>query len=988
MEKIMNKICIIIILALAGVLFLTGCSSDGGGGGNGPVDKTALVNKIAEAKAELNIPSVSTDGTDKPLGTSWVPSAAKTTFQAAITSAEGVRDSSSASQEQVNNEHSKLNHALNVFKNAQRPGTDDPLDKTAFNAMIAEAELYQLMVLVSDNAANVSVGVYWVTQTAMNTFTSAIATAKTALNDVTTKSALASAQDALQSAMSAFIAAGQEGSKNSGFSAEEMTALITQANTAKTGVETSTANGDDVSPAKYWVSPSELTALENAITTAQAATGNIDSAYLSLVDAINTFDECRQQGTSPDKNALFDAIRSADQVKTGDIAVATSASSAPYGLPWATPTQWASFNTALSNALTVASNYNATKNMVSAALNNLNSAIDAFNQAVTNNGEGTRQNSITINGFSSSTYPNGSYIFARIIVDDTNISSDEANSYGDIQNGSATIQLTSSSSGSPWGKNGSWFVLLQVNPDGFSRYYISKSAVDFTSTPHAVKKFSDFKKYAFSIKLGEVARWIFTSPGQTMTLDDWYFEVFGNSYANIFYRDEALTQTFSGSAIVNADTVIYSESPIYIDGGDRGEKIGEITGMITLTNIPNPPPRVIMSASGLDGNNWSSHNSTINMSGITGSSATVNWSIPIYENNNFVSGQATFRLWFMPRGGNDGFDVQIPGSKNVDSPTANVGSLGTVNIGTITLRGTVNVSYGGSPVSSARIVVSTEQNNDDRWVRLDSPGNNAPWSITMRALDNPTNIIIIIDGFSNDGEWFQKDVTPNPPISVSNQNISGISLNAAIQTITLSGTINATYDGNTVSQVEIDIKKDSGILATTTIESPGNNAPWSIRMQAPSTPMEIYFTISGYSNDGEWFQRNITPNPPITISTQNRSGISLNVAIKTITLSGTINFTSDGDPVSFIEISVRAEDGNPLGNITLYSPVANNAPWSITMQGPGTPTEIFLIINGHTSNEAYFNRHYTPNPPIIVSNESIPNITIELGDILDGGGGR
>jgi hypothetical protein len=364
------------------------------------------------------------------------------------------------------------------------------------------------------------------------------------------------------------------------------------------------------------------------------------------------------------------------------------------------------------------------------------------------------------------------------------------------------------------------------------------------------------------------------------------------------------------------------------------------------------------------------------MSEVTGSSATLNWSIPIFESNHFTAGETNFQLWVVPSGANNGFVVDIPDSKNVsEPPNANLGSLGSVSITIITLSGTINVSYHGETVPFVRITAQTES-WWSYWTELSSPAANAPWSITMLAFDSPAEISFRIAGYSNDMELlFEKDIYPSSTTNVSNKDISGITL--TIQTITLSGTIDVSYDGNPVPNVEISVYTPFEI-GSTYLSSPGTNAPWAIEILGFDSPTEIIIKVTGFSNNGDTlFERDI----PTTVSNQNIPGISLNAAIQTITLSGTLNVTYGGELVPQVRIGILIGD-QWIDTISLSSP-STDAPWSITIPAFDSPTEINFRIFGYYNDEVLFAEDISPSSPIIVSNQNRANISLNVGNLTN-----
>jgi uncharacterized repeat protein (TIGR02543 family) len=103
-------------------------------------------------------------------------------------------------------------------------------------------------------------------------------------------------------------------------------------------------------------------------------------------------------------------------------------------------------------------------------------------------------------------------------------------------------------------------------------------------------------------------------------------------------------------------------------------------------------------------------------------------------------------------------------------------NLGTVNFNAITLSGTLNITYGGSPVNNVGITAYTSsQQVSSFW--FSSPEADTPWSMSLPAFDAPTDIIFRVNAQGSDanGNWFSF----NGSVTVSgvyNQDISGINI--------------------------------------------------------------------------------------------------------------------------------------------------------------------------------------------------------------------
>ena len=112
----------------------------GGGSGTTPetVDKTALQTAITEATAAKEGVVTSVDGTDVFAGTYWVTEAVMTTFETAITTAEGVYGNASATAEQVAQAVTDLQAATTTFTQAKQEGTKPVITEDDLKAELAK----------------------------------------------------------------------------------------------------------------------------------------------------------------------------------------------------------------------------------------------------------------------------------------------------------------------------------------------------------------------------------------------------------------------------------------------------------------------------------------------------------------------------------------------------------------------------------------------------------------------------------------------------------------------------------------------------------------------------------------------------------------------------------------------------------------------------------------------------------------------------------
>jgi hypothetical protein len=278
---------------------------------------------------------------------------------------------------------------------------------------------------------------------------------------------------------------------------------------------------------------------------------------------------------------------------------------------------------------------------------------------------------------------------------------------------------------------------------------------------------------------------IFNSPTHTMTLNEWYrqarfwenisFDQWSQREGKYLYKEKELQTRFTGSDMVNENTVVYGD---FADFFLVGKKIGNITGSITLTNIIDPTPKVWIRRY-KEGEPWW-FVGKINMSEVTGTQATLNWSIPVYEQYFEPPVTNRFTLYVLPYRSNYGLEVSIPTPKTINNANMDVGSLGTVSIKGVNLRGTINVSYNGKPVPYVMLLAIREAGTAIQDTYFYSPGPNTPWSMVLEPFSSERKISFQIFGFSKENpttaDMLFDEYADYPAINVTTQDVSGIVL--------------------------------------------------------------------------------------------------------------------------------------------------------------------------------------------------------------------
>lgn len=286
---------------------------------------------------------------------------------------------------------------------------------------------------------------------------------------------------------------------------------------------------------------------------------------------------------------------------------------------------------------------------------------------------------------------------------------------------------------------------------------------------------------AYSYKVDELLPGFFCNLAPTVKMNDWFMEMtrqttydsWSENYNAYLYRDNKFSEPFAGSDLLYEDTVFYCDFDFY----NQGNRIGEFTGTITLTDIPDPLTKIH-----LENNFWSSKDwwyfcRKVGISSISGTSGSVNWSLPVYE--SFIPNkQSYFSLVVIPGDSLDPYEVAIPVPKVIKKAGENVGDLGSISIKGVKLSGTINITLNGEPVPYLEILAQDDGNRPLNRTALANPEPlDAPWSLTYQGVGSSIKIkflIFVYDEF----QTFLFDQYLDKIITVTNnQNVSDIILN-------------------------------------------------------------------------------------------------------------------------------------------------------------------------------------------------------------------
>ena len=285
--------------------------------------------------------------------------------------------------------------------------------------------------------------------------------------------------------------------------------------------------------------------------------------------------------------------------------------------------------------------------------------------------------------------------------------------------------------------------------------------------------------------------------------------------------------------------------PVENPGENPGEnpdgRIGEITGTITLTNIPATNRPKVSIRAGIDGAgvSYDSGLSEISLSGVPSNQteATVNWSIPVYE-DEWIPSYAHFSLSITPAGTTNPLYIQITPEDGwaIEIPENHVvGFLGTYSIAAVVLSGTINVNLDGDrvPVVQIRAYSYTELDMVG-FAELKSPAANTPWTIVIPSYPNQHEIFFEVTGLRNSwAELFEEVYLPDPRIFAQNSNVSGININLGTKSRgtklgDLKGTITLTDIKTPRQTVYIDTYYNSSVISLSGVSGTQATLNWSV----------------------------------------------------------------------------------------------------------------------------------------------------------------
>ncbi|MCL2175958.1 MAG: hypothetical protein FWB73_07935 [Treponema sp.] len=245
-----------------------------------------------------------------------------------------------------------------------------------------------------------------------------------------------------------------------------------------------------------------------------------------------------------------------------------------------------------------------------------------------------------------------------------------------------------------------------------------------------------------------------------MTLNEWCLNVLKpkESYDDwtqrenvLLYKDKKLTIPYAGSDLIGEDSDFYCDFSFM----GLGKKVGQITGTITLTEIPDRNTKVFFVVDGKSGDSEWKLPGKVNLTNIAGRHASnCKISVPVYE--TFVPNTSSqILLYVLP--GDSKYTYQVVFLRGcLIKDDYNLGKMDDRGIPGVNFSGTIDISYNGETVPYVEIqAIEIVYNIDGRievgsnTTILEHPSINAPWSVTLGTGNvNPRNVDLKITGYS------------------------------------------------------------------------------------------------------------------------------------------------------------------------------------------------------------------------------------------------
>jgi hypothetical protein len=233
---------------------------------------------------------------------------------------------------------------------------------------------------------------------------------------------------------------------------------------------------------------------------------------------------------------------------------------------------------------------------------------------------------------------------------------------------------------------------------------------------------------------------------------------------------------------------------------------------------------------------------------------------------------------------------------------------------------------------------------------------------------------------------FSKRIEPMIQVTAS-QLLSNGNLNVGSQgpvslaSITLSGTITVTHNGQPVPRVEISTSGGFN-YGNTTLTSPGPGAQWSMTMPVFDSSTYVYCRVYGYDSQGNRLFYRSEAASVSGVSNTNVTGVTINLGnITTTTLNGTVNVTIGGQKPYTVEIFPYTDQnnwwGSQIGSLFINDYASKPNTFSMTIETPAPGTVVYFQIDTRMSNSVDWGGYQVLQTTITIpSGGAIPPVAL------------
>jgi hypothetical protein len=892
-----------------------------------------------------------------------------TTFTAAINAAKAVQNNGSATQEAVNNAATTLATAVETFTGRiKNDGTkSNGFDQTELNTLIAAANAAKQGVVTSADGTNISPSVYWVTQEVLNTYTAAIAAAEGA-SDIDGR------YTALVAAINAFKAELRPGARAKTVTITGLSAYANGAEIQAGLFETKSLQGNPQIAGMGTIQNGSATVslYVRSSDSAWAGTGSWYVAFAIQDEEMFYITKTTRSFSADNVNvALSECDREAGSgsndnrgEQIGEIKGTITLTNIPTPRPsrvsitaYERNGNWHAIDRAISLS-------NASGNTAS----NIAWTIPLYEHDSNGSLQGQTGTKEVVFYLYVSTGNNGGYgidIPGNKTLDLSNLSNMDMGNLGTVSLASVTLSgsVTVSNAGQPIPR-------LYIEARNTGSQNIGNTEVRPTAA---------------------TTQWTMTMPvqqGGAVTFGVYGFDSTSGGGNQLFSKIFAPAATTS--------VTDQSISGIVLDAGDIS--VGAMSGTMTFTGVPPTSSTIRISARYGAGNNqqWISNGNSYS---VTISGATGTWTIP--GDDAFLaaldSGSQTvsFRLYLYPDGSGSS-SVTLPEITKTVSRDALAGiDLGSVNIGLVTLSGSITATNAGQSIPILYIDALNAGQNQIGETRLEPTTAATQWTMTISAQQGGA-VTFRVYGYDSTGgganQLFYKTFAPSQTASVTDQSISGIALDAGdVGVGRLSGVVSLTNLPNPPPYsiylyarwyYGANDSKSLGSGSRVTI----TNGAWAVQKDdeflaaLESGDQRVVFDLYLEINQGESGARVATVDT--TVGKNNVSNFNLGtIALPTlIKLSGTFSGSYNGTMPPYVNINPRTESGQSLTGTSITT--SSGTAWAVYIPVQESAARINFNVSGHDGSNVMFEFNVSSEQTASVSNQNVSGIAIDVGSIM------